>query len=161
MRPNNAHGSRREPGDSVWLSGSGSTGHCEPTRPSISAIRGLWFYRGIGNNFCSYAGLDCDAQASVQRRNESEDGGHHGSLSNIVGLLRPVDSFAAGDRMECDCGVDQSPERGSLLSFRSQESIHSDAMSHIFINLRRFSTTTRRKVMPTTLSGYGRSSSRN
>src|SRR5688572_15313581 len=60
------------------------------------------------------------AQASVKRGDEPEDGGHHRRLSNRLGLLRLVDCFAAGGRMERHRGTDQFRERRRVPVFRPQ-----------------------------------------
>jgi len=72
------------------------------------------------NDFCRCAGLGRDAQATVKCGHEPKDDGNHGCLSGSVGLLRLVDSFATGDRMELNRGVDQFPKCRRVPSFRPQ-----------------------------------------
>ena len=129
MPRHNAHGYRPRPNPSLWLSAPGSARHFEPTRPQIAPVRTGWFPGGIGNNLCGFARLDRNAQASVERGNESKDVHHHGNLSDTLGLLRPVDSFTTGNPVECSCSVDQFPERRSLRSFCSQNPEHSEQVS--------------------------------
>src|SRR5688572_6157232 len=74
------------------------------------------------------------------RRDEPDDGGHHGRLSNRLGLLRLVDCFTAGDRLEPDRDRDQFRERWRVSIFRPQsEAVNSalNAASHlaVFIDL--------------------------
>jgi hypothetical protein len=59
-----------------------------------------------------------NAPATVKRRHESDDGRNHPCLSNCLGLLRIVDRFATGDRMEHDRGIDQRSERRRVPMFR-------------------------------------------
>jgi hypothetical protein len=70
------------------------------------------------NDFCRCAGLGRDAQATVKCGHEPKDDSNHGCLSGSVALLRLVDSFATGDRMELNRGVDQFPNCRRVPSFR-------------------------------------------
>src|SRR6185312_7870708 len=72
------------------------------------------------NDLCRRPGLTRNAQAAVERGDEPDDGGHHGRLSNRLGLLRLIDCFTAGDRMEHDRDSDQFRERRRVSIFRPQ-----------------------------------------
>ena len=93
------------PDDSLWLQRSGSAGHIEPLGPEISAVGDPRLRRRFWNDLCRHAGLDSNAQASLQRGYESTDGGDHGCLSDPLGLLRSFDCVATSNRMEPDRGV--------------------------------------------------------
>jgi hypothetical protein len=60
-------------------------------------------------------------KAAVKRRDESEDAGIIGPLSNCLGLLRFVDRFATGDRMERDRVVINFLHAGAYLYFVRSE----------------------------------------
>ncbi len=107
-----------KPDYALWLSGLGSSRHIEPTHPQVSTVRGLRLCGGFGNYLCRRSGLGDDAQASVKCWHEPKDGGNHGRLSDPLGLLWLVDSFATGDRMERGRSVDQFPKRRCVRSFR-------------------------------------------
>ncbi len=80
----------------------------------------LGFVAGFGTTFAGRTRLTRNAQAAVKRGDEPEDGGYHRRLSNRLGLLRFVDCFAAGDRLERDRGSDQFRQRRRVPIFRPQ-----------------------------------------
>src|SRR5262252_3698455 len=103
--------------DPVWLPGSGSTRHSKPAHTKISPIGGLRLRGWFWHNVRSHAGFACNAETSVQRRYESTNGSHYGCLPDPMDLLRLADSVAARDRLECDRGNDQFPQRCRIFSF--------------------------------------------
>ena len=75
---------------------------------------------GFGTTFAAVPDLVAMHQATVKCWHEPKDDGNHGCLSGSMGLLRLVDSFATGDRMERGRGVDQFPKCRRVPSFRPQ-----------------------------------------
>ena len=73
---------------------------------------------GLAAGFCRCAGFDRDVPASVKRGHEPTDGGHHGRLSDSLGLLRFIDCFATGDPMERDSRPGKFRQRRRVLLFR-------------------------------------------
>jgi len=106
------------PNYALWLSGPGSAGHLESIPPEFSTVRDFWLYSGLGYDLCRCAGLAGHAPASLKRRHAPKDGGHHGSLSDPLGLLWLVDCFSTRDCMERDCCLNQFVERRRVPPFR-------------------------------------------
>ena len=87
----------------------------------------LGFVAGFGTTFAAVP----DLVTMVQCRDQSEDGGHHGRLSNGLGLLRVVDSVATGDCLEHGRGRDQFPERRRVSVFRPQRKAASQRVNAV------------------------------
>jgi hypothetical protein len=102
----------------VWLPKFGSPRHPEPVHPEVSKVGDLWLYRRPWHNVCRCPGLARHASASVCCGNKPEDGGDHGCLPDIVGLLRTSDFVAADNCMECDWNLYQFVERRRVRLFR-------------------------------------------
>src|SRR5271167_607226 len=115
-----SRGSLPEPDPALWLSRPGSTRHAELTLFEVSPVRRRRHCSGVWNDLCRCAGPGRDAQATVKCGHEPKNDGNHGYLSGSMGLLRLVDSFATGDRMERGRGGDQFPKCRRVLSFRPQ-----------------------------------------
>jgi hypothetical protein len=120
IRKNHVRGSLPELDHALWLSNTGSTRHVELTPSEVSPVRDRWHRGGVWNDLCRRAGLGRDAEATVKCGHEPKDDGNHGCLSGSMGLLRLVDSFATGDRMEYGRGVDQFPKRRRVPAFCPQ-----------------------------------------
>ena len=115
--------------DCLWLLGLGSTRHVEPLDPEISTVGDPRLRCRFWNDFCGVAGLDRNAQASLQCGYEPTDSGDHGGLSDPGGLLRSVDCVATGNRMERDRGVYQFLKRRRIPSFRAEGEMESNNVS--------------------------------
>src|SRR4030095_12160692 len=87
--------------------------------PGFSVLRSLAFWRDLERPLPPYQTWS-QCSAAVKRWDAPEDGGDNGRLSNRLGLLRLVDCFAAGDRLEHDRGSDQFRERRRGPIFRPQ-----------------------------------------
>src|SRR5215813_3363782 len=100
------------------LPGLGPQRHGESALSRILTVRGTRVCRGLWDHVrrCTRPGQD--VQAPVEQGHESHDGGHHGRVSTSLGLLRPADSLAPGDRVERRRGGDQFLERRRLLPLR-------------------------------------------
>ena len=89
--------------------GLGSPRHEELASSALSTIGsrrpGSW----LRNDFRRFAGSARDVETPVMRRHEPENVRNNGRLSDPLGLLRSLDSFPAGSRMECDSGSNQLP----------------------------------------------------
>ena len=75
--------------------------------PRLQRSEIFGFVAGLGTTFGRRAGSGRDAEAPLQHRHESQDGGHHGYFPNSMGLLRSADRVAAGDCLECRSGAHQ------------------------------------------------------
>jgi hypothetical protein len=78
----------------VWLPKLSSTRHPEPAHPQVSQVGDLWLYRGLWHDVCCRPGLAGHASASLCCWNKPADGGDHGRLPDLVGLLRTFDFVA-------------------------------------------------------------------
>lgn len=103
--------------DCLWLLGLGSTRHVEPLDPEISTVGDPRLRCRFWNDFCGVAGLDRNAQASLQCGYEPTDSGDHGGLSDPVGLLQR------------DRGVYQFLKRRRIPSFRAEGEMESNNVS--------------------------------
>ena len=85
--------------------------HPEPTAPQLQAVRNRRPAGRVRNYICRPARLDRNAQASVKRRYEPEDGDDHEGFSDPLGLLWVVDRIASGDHLERDRRVREFHKR--------------------------------------------------
>jgi len=103
-----------------WLPVLSSQRLTQPACPQASTVRDLWLSGRSWDNLRSCPGLDCDAQAPLERGYESQNGCDYGTVSNPLDLLRSADWVATSDCMEPGRCIDQFSKRRSLLSFRQQ-----------------------------------------
>src|SRR5215470_6091123 len=102
------------------MRGPSSTRDTESADPNDETLGDHWYLGRIWNHLCCHAGPDCNAQAPIERRHESENGGDHGSVSDSLGLLRFIDSFTASGAMERHRSFGQFAERRCIPLFHQE-----------------------------------------
>ena len=109
----------------------GPTRYTKSLGTSYETLRGCRCCGGIWNDLRGDAGFDRNVQASIKRRHEPKDGCDYGGVSNPLGLLRFIDSFAPGGDMERHRGAGQFAKCRGILLFRPERETGIKSMNGI------------------------------